>query len=143
MGKFQLQIKRLEENILNKKKTIQPFTATTLFDSPKLLFEASNIYQSNFKRDKNIVSDNYHVDKKKIKLGFYSADFRTHAMGELMVQMLESHNKSLFELHGFYFGPPLNEKDLLQKRIIKCFDSFHKINELNDEDVLNLSKKLK
>ena len=139
---FNYQIKRLEENILNKKKTIQPFTATTLFDSPKLLFEASNIYQSNFKQDKNIFSDNYHVGKKKIKLGFYSADFRTHAMGELMVQMLESHNKSLFELHGFYFGPPLNEKDLLQKRIIKCFDSFHKINELNDEDVLNLSKKI-
>jgi len=62
---FNNQIKRLEENILNKKKTIQPFTATTLFDSPKLLFEVSNIYQSNFKRDKNIVSDNYHVDKKK------------------------------------------------------------------------------
>jgi len=139
---FNHEIKRLEDNILNKKKTIQPFTATTLFDSPKLLFEVSKIYQPNFKRDKNIVSKNHHVDKKKIKLGFYSADFRTHAMGELMVQMLESHNKLLFELHGFYFGPPLNEKDLLQKRIIKCFDSFHKINELNDEDVLNLSKKI-
>lgn len=139
---FNHEIKRLEDNILNKKKTIQPFTATTLFDSPKLLFEVSKIYQPNFKRDKNIVSKNHHVDKKKIKLGFYSADFRTHAMGELMVQMLESHNKSLFELHGFYLGPPLNEKDLLQKRIIKCFDSFHKINELNDEDVLNLSKKI-
>ena len=139
---FNHEIKRLEDNILNKKKTIQPFTASTLFDSPKLLFEISKIYQPNFKRDKNVVSKNHHVDKKKIKLGFYSADFRTHAMGELMVQMLESHNKLLFELHGFYFGPPLNEKDLLQKRIIKCFDSFHKINELNDEDVLNLSKKI-
>ena len=139
---FNHEIKRLEDNILNKKKTIQPFTATTLFDSPKLLFEVSKIYQPNFKRDENIVSKNHHVDKKKIKLGFYSADFRTHAMGELMVQMLESHNKLLFELHGFYFGPPLNEKDLLQKRIIKCFDSFHKINEFNDEDVLNLSKKI-
>ena len=31
---------------------------------------------------------------------------------------------------------------MLQKRIIKCFDSFHKINELNDEDVLILSKKI-
>ena len=50
-------------------------------------------------------------------------------MGNLMVQMFESHDKSLFELHGFYFGPPLDEKDLLQKRILKCFDSFIIISE--------------
>ncbi len=63
-------------------------------------------------------------------------------MGHLMVQMLEQHDRSLFELHGFYFGPSLDEKDSLQKRILKCFDTFHDINNLNDKSVANLSKKI-
>ena len=82
------------------------------------------------------------TNKKKIKLGFYSADFRTHAMGHLMVQMLESHDKSLFELHGFYFGPTINNQDLLQKRILRCFDSFNEIKYQDDQSVFDLSKKL-
>ena len=139
---FNHEIKKLEDKILNKEKITTPFTATTLFDSPKVLLESAKTYESHFKRNKDINLDYRRTDKKKIKLGFYSADFRTHAMGNLMVQMFEMHDKSLFELHGFYFGPPLNEKDLLQKRIIKCFDSFHNIEELDDEDVLILSKKI-
>ena len=63
-------------------------------------------------------------------------------MGHLMVQMLELHDKSLFELFGFYFGPPLNDKDFLQKRILKCFDGFHDINNQNDKSVAELTKKI-
>jgi len=139
---FSNEINNLEAKILNKEKTITPFTATTLFDSPKILLESAKIFQSHLKQNKDMNIKHERANKKKIKLGFYSADFRTHAMGNLMVQMLEQHNKSLFELHGFYFGPSLNEKDVIQKRIIKCFDSFHNINELDDEDALNLSKKI-
>ena len=136
------QIKELEIRILNKKKASTPFTATTLFDSPNLLLKVANIWESGFQIKKKVISKNTNANKKKIKLGFYSADFRTHAMGHLLVRMFELHDKSLFELHGFYFGPPLDEKDLLQKRIIKCFDGFHDISKLNDESIFNLSKKI-
>jgi protein O-GlcNAc transferase len=136
------ELKKLEKNIFNKKKSTTPFVASTLFDSPKLLYETAKIWQGNFKT-KTSDDENYsRTNKKKIKLGFYSADFRTHAMGHLMVQMLESHNKSLFELHGFYFGPPINNQDLLQKRILNCFDSFNDISNQDDQSVYNFSKKL-
>ena len=49
---FNSELKKIEDNILNNKETITPFTATTLFDSPKLLFESSKFYQSKFKQDK-------------------------------------------------------------------------------------------
>ena len=137
-----IELKKLEQSILNKKKSAPPFAATTLFDSPKLLFDTAKVWQEQFKTEKGEISKYKRINKKKIKLGFYSADFRTHAMGNLMVQMFESHDRSLFELHGFYFGPPINEKDLLQKRIIKCFDNFNDINNQDDESVLKMSKKI-
>ena len=135
-------LKKLESKILDKNKSSAPYAATTLFDSPKLLMETAKTWQAQFEYKTNINSKFIRKSKKKIKLGFYSADFRTHAMGHLMVQMFESHNKDLFEIHGFYFGPPLNDKDLLQKRILKTFDSFNDIGNQNDESVVNLSKKM-
>jgi len=135
------KVQKLEKKILNKKESSPPFTASTLFDSPQLLYEAAKIWQAHFKIEREEEKKFIKTNKKKIKLGYFSADFRTHAMGHLMVKMFESHDKSLFEVHGFYFGPPLNEKDLIQKRILNSFDSFHDINR-NDESVYNLAKKI-
>ena len=135
-------LKKLESKILDKNKSSAPYAATTFFDSPKLILETAKIWQAQFDHKININPKFIRESKNKIKLGFYSADFRTHAMGHLMVQMFESHDKDLFEIHGFYFGPPLDDKDLLQKRILKTFDSFNDIGNQNDESVVNLSKKM-
>ncbi len=136
------KVQKLEKNLLDKKESSPPFTASTLFDSPKLLYEVAKIWQAHFKIERKNEKKFIKTNKKKIKLGYFSADFRTHAMGHLMVKMFESHDKSLFEVHGFYFGPPLNEKDLIQKRILNSFDSFHDINQNDDESIYNLAKKI-
>ncbi len=136
------EVRKLENEILDKNKSSAPFAATTLFDSPKILLETAKVWSQQFKNENDEILNHKIKKEKKIKLGFYSADFRTHAMGHLMVQMLELHDKSLFELFGFYFGPPLNDKDFLQKRILKCFDGFHDINNQNDKSVAELTKKI-
>ena len=41
---------------------------------------------------------------KKIRIGYYSADFRAHAMSYLLVNLFEQHDKSKFELIAFSFG---------------------------------------
>ena len=78
-----IELKKLEQSILNKKKSAPPFAATTLFDSPKLLFDTAKSLARDISNPR--IGRNYtkylRTNKKKIKLGFYSADFRTHAMG--------------------------------------------------------------
>lgn len=135
-------IKKLEEEILSENKSSAPYTVSTLFDSSKLLLQSAKIWQAQFLSKNKRNENSKKLNKRKIKLGFYSADFRNHAMGHLMVQMFELHDKSEFELHGFYFGPSIDEKDLIQKRIINCFDSFNDISKYNDERVFELSKKI-
>ena len=138
---FQLK-KEVENKILDKKKISPPYTATTIYDSPKLQLECSKVWQNEYKFENKI---NFKFNKKfskKIKIGFFSADFRTHAMGHLMVKMLEQHDKSMFELYGFYFGPKLNPSDELQNRIIKCFNNFRDVSLMTDLEAAELSRKL-
>ena len=148
---YDKNLRLIEEEIINKKKISSPFIATTLFDSPKLHFEAAEIWQNEYKsifKDEledikkiKLESSKYKKNSDKIKLGFFSADFRHHAMGFLMVRMLELHDKSKFELHGFHFGSKLDEeKDLTHKRIKNCFDSFTDINFMSDKEAAEFAR---
>ena len=148
---YEENLKLLEKEIKNKKKISPPFVVTTIFDSPELHYEAAEIWQSEylskFKDEledfKRVKLDNFSdkKDSKKIKLGFFSADFRHHAMGFLMVRMLELHDKSSFELHGFHFGRKLDEeKDITHRRIKSCFDSFTDINFMSDKEAAEFAR---
>ena len=56
--------------------------------------------------------------------------------------MLESHDKSKFEIYGFYFGESVNEKDLIHKKIVNTFDKFININFMTDAKVAELCLEL-
>ena len=137
---FQNDILELETQLQKSIKSSPPYPITTLFDSPELQLRCSELWQQEYrlKHEMNLKFNNKKNDK--IKLGFFSADFRTHPMGHLMVRMFELHNKKKFELHGFYFGPKLNKNDLVQNRILKCFDSFNDISLLDNNEAANLSR---
>lgn len=137
---FDNEISDLKSKLESKIKSSPPYPITTLFDSPELQFECAKLWQKEyiFEQQENFKFNNKKNDK--IRLGFFSADFRTHAMGHLMVRMFELHNKDQFELHGFYFGPEPNRNDLVYERIIKSFDSFNDIGSLNNFKAAKLSR---
>ena len=137
-------IKRIEDKIKKYEKVSPPYLVTTMYDSPEIQFECAKVWENEYKLKYN-QNLNFSFKKKtskKIKLGFFSADFRVHAMGHLMVGMLERHDKSQFELYGFYFGPKIKSNDTLYNRIFNCFDKFIDINFMTDLEVLNLCRKL-
>ncbi len=134
--------KQIEGKIMKQEKVSPPYTVTTVYDSPQIQFECAKVWQNEYKSKskKNFPSKN--KVSKKIKLGFFSADFRVHAMGHLMVGMLELHDKSQFELYGFYFGPKIESNDKLHDRILKCFDKFTDISLMSDFETSNLCGEL-
>ncbi len=134
--------KEVENKILKKEKVSPPYTVTTVFDSPEFQFECAKIWQNEYKIKEKKNFSFKKKDSKKIKLGFFSADFRVHAMGHLMVGMLELHDKSQFELYGFYFGPKIKLNDELHDRIFKSFDKYIDISLMSDSETLNLCREL-
>ncbi len=141
---FNENIKELKIKILNNKKIATPYTALTLYDDPSLHLKTSKIWLDEHE-EKILKNKNSFFDfnkNKKIKVGYYSADFRTHAMGHLLVGLFELHDKSKFEIYGFYFGPKIKKEDLISKRIIESFDRFEDVSSKNDQEVANLSRDL-
>ena len=78
---------------------------------------------------------------KKIRIGYYSADFREHAMSYLLANLFEQHDKTKFELIAFSFGSGKNDE--IRNRISSSFDKFIDVNLKSDKEIFQLSRDLK
>jgi len=78
--------------------------------------------------------------QKKIRLGYFSADFRSHAVAYLAAGMFEQHDKARFELFAFSFGP--NSDDEMRQRIAAAFDHFIDVRAHTDKEVAQLARRL-
>ena len=64
----------------------------------------------------------------KIRIGYFSADFKKHPVASLTAELYELHNRGQFEIHAFSFGPDTNDKmNLRVKSGVDCFHDVHSI----------------
>ena len=79
---------------------------------------------------------------QKIKLAYYSADFRGHPTSYLMSQLFKLHNRDQFEIYAFSL---LNggESDAMRKQLMTYFDHFIDVENLSDQEVVALSREQK
>ena len=86
----------LISSINKNQKTKFPIFIQHFIDSPELEQKASILYNKNFKFLKKPILKN---KNKKIRLGYYSADFREHATSHLIARVFELHNKVFLRFH--------------------------------------------
>jgi len=70
--------------------------------------------------------------KKKLKIGYLSADFRLHPLAFLITGLIEKHDRTKFEVFAYSYG--MNDKTPARTRLEKAFDHFIDIRNLNDID---------
>ena len=134
-------VEMLKSKIQNGLKATHPFAVIPAIDSASLQFEAAKIWA----QDKHPINLNLRAiikrrAREKIRIGYFSADFHNHATAHLISELLELHDKSRFEIHGFSFGP--NTEDAERIRIRGTFDHFHELSDASDEEIIILSRKL-
>ena len=133
-------INLVKKGLEKGKKVSYPFTILTLLDSPELQKKTAQIWSDQYEKlykKKNVILKN--KNKKKIRIGYYSADFRNHATSHLIAEMLEHHNKSKFEIFGFYLGRKINNEDIWHERIKNSFDKFFDVGSLTEDQISELS----
>ena len=133
----------IKKKIIDGKKIAAPFLVSTLFDSSYLQNKSAEIWIKQFrlteKKFKFQTDNNY----TKRNIGYFSADFRDHPVGHLISKMLESHDKTKFNIYGFYLGNKHKEDDRFYKRIKKTFTKFYDVSKMSDEEIISLSINLK
>ncbi len=123
-------------------KVSQPFSLLAMSDDALLHKKSSETYtQSQYPLNTILGSISKHVENKRIRVGYFSADFHNHATGHLIAELFELHDKSQFELVGFSFGPIKNDK--VRQRIEKSFDHFLQVDKRSDLEIAQLSRDFK
>lgn len=138
---FEKIIKKIKKNILNETITIPPLKLLYLIDEPKIIKDYIQNLDIKTETQKKNTFKVTEKNNKKIVLGYYSSDFREHAVSHLLTKVLENHNKEEFEVIGFNFSK--NPDDSFTKEIKKNCDKFLDVRALSDEDIVNLTKQLK
>lgn len=66
----------------------------------------------------------------KIRVGYLSADYRNHATATLIVELIELHDRTKFEIFGYSIGG--RDEAPLTRRLIGAFDTFRDLATLSD-----------
>ena len=69
--------------------------------------------------------------RKKLRIGYVSSDLREHAVGFGMTDVLETHDRTDFEIYAYYCG--IKRTDPTQARIKACVDRWCEINVMSDQ----------
>ncbi len=127
---------KLKKKIKNKKKVTSTLPLLSLFDSNDIIKQNAMLESDN---DKNFKEKKYKTSiNKKIKIGYYSADFRNHPVSFQLSRLIELHNKEKFETFAFSF---FRKEDYMQKKLNKLFNHFIDVETVSDQNIVNLSKK--
>jgi predicted O-linked N-acetylglucosamine transferase (SPINDLY family) len=131
-----------ENKIQKKIKVSNPFSVLALLSSPAYLRLVSEIWsQDKYPFNPSLGPIHKSSGQSKIRIAYFSADFRLHPVALLTIGMFEYHDKSKFELIAFSFGP--ESQDEIRERITIAFDKFIDVSAMSDKEVAVLSRKLK
>jgi predicted O-linked N-acetylglucosamine transferase (SPINDLY family) len=76
---------------------------------------------------------------RRLRIGYVSSDLRDHAVGYLMAEVFELHDREKVEVFAYYCG--IRDPDGLQRRIRAAVENWRDIRELSDEEACRLIAK--
>ena len=72
-------------------------------------------------------------DHERIRIGYLSSDFCSHAMSYLITELFERHDRACFEVFGYCASK--DDGTQLRRRVLAAFDHHRLIRGLSDEEV--------
>jgi predicted O-linked N-acetylglucosamine transferase (SPINDLY family) len=75
---------------------------------------------------------------RKLRVGYFSTDFREHPVSQLIARVLECHDRHRFEWFGFALGPPA--RDEMGTRIAAAFDHFSQVGDRSDAAIAAMAR---
>ena len=135
------QFAQLATGLERVERVSPPFPVLAITDSLPLQRKAAEIWvRENFPPSHALPELPRYSRHDKIRIGYFSADFRTHAVSILTAELFERHDKSEFELTAFSYGSDSNDE--MRNRVVAAFDKFIDVRAQSDKDVAQLSRRL-
>jgi predicted O-linked N-acetylglucosamine transferase (SPINDLY family) len=114
-----------------------PLAMLALTDDPvQQLLTAFAFVERTYGFKEEFLSKGREYRHDRLRIGYVSGDLCVHAVGLLLPELLEGHDKSKFEIFGYDFSP--EDGTAHRKRLKKAFDHLRPIRALTDRQVAEL-----
>jgi predicted O-linked N-acetylglucosamine transferase (SPINDLY family) len=134
-------LNELTHKINQGEKVVVPFVVLALLDDPELQNKTAKIYVNEKYPVSHVLPKiEIYPQHTKIRIGYFSADFRNHPMTHLTAELYETHDRNHFEIYAFSLGP--DTQDDMNLRIKAGVDHFYDVRTLSDKEVVLLSRTL-
>ena len=104
---------------------MSPFLFLRLSDDPQLQRKAGAAFSAERQREAQALGTSFlhkRSERRRLRIGYLSADYRDHATVQLLVEVIEKHDRSAVEVFGYDIGE--SDNSALRRRIVSGFDQF-------------------
>ena len=131
---FDKDSKRLLASAKNKKDTTVPWMLLNVSASPQEQFDYATLWASkNYPVSRSPIWKGEIYKNKKIRVGYLSSDFRSHAVAYLTAGIFESHDRRRFETFAVSTGP--DDGSAMRDRLTRAFDRFIDVSDKSDRHI--------
>lgn len=118
-----------------------PFEALAFWDDPALHRRAAELFVArDHAADTELGPISLWPEHERLRVGYFSSDFRAHATMVLMAGLFAAHDRERFDIHVFSFGPETS--DAVQARLRQSCAAYHDVREHSDREVAALARAL-
>lgn len=130
----------IEAGIRDERPVAHPFSVLSLSADRSLQRDCAHIWAvGKFSPRPPSAMARRAVRSNKIVLGYFSADFRSHAVAFLIAELIERHDRSRFQINAYAFGGDAG--DSMRQRLAAAFDRFVDVSEMSDQSVAELARR--
>jgi predicted O-linked N-acetylglucosamine transferase (SPINDLY family) len=137
-------VQSMVAGIRNGRPVALPFPLFPVVEDVSVLHKSAQVWVENAYAAKPELPALIHTNTaapEKLRVGYFSGDFRDHAVAVLTAELFESHARSRFEITAFSLGRD-NRPTPLRQRLEKAFDRFVDVSDKSDVEVARLARSL-
>jgi protein O-GlcNAc transferase len=136
---FESRIANLAAKIQQAKKATLPFSVLGLIDSLTLQRQAAGTWvREKYPPSRILPPLGKRRRGERIRIGYFSPDYREHPVSLLAAQLFEMHDRRRFEVTGFSFGA--DTQDAMRKRLERGFERFVDVRKNSDQEIAQLAR---
>jgi predicted O-linked N-acetylglucosamine transferase (SPINDLY family) len=122
-------------------KATPPFPLLALLDSLPLQRRVAERWaQAKYPENHSLGPIPRRTRRERIRVGYFSGDFRDHPVSTLIAEILERHSRSGFEVYGFSFGADTGGE--MRERIRHGTEHFIDVRTLGDREMALLAREV-
>jgi len=132
----------LSKKVMANEKAVPPFALLAMNDHALLHKKSAEIFiQSEYPINSTLGPIPAYAKKEKIRVAYFSADFRNHAVAFLTAELFELHDRDKFEVFAFSLQKaPI--RDEMNLRLRRGFDRYIDVENMSDAEIALLAREL-